>query len=100
MTVFVVQETPGKNILPAARFGELKVLLPPGQIQVDAMPAVRRLSKLLSDFCDEDHLLCIGDPVAIAIAAAIAAANNNGRLKLLKWDRQEGQYYSVEADTF
>lgn len=100
MTVYVVQEVPGKNVLSAAKFGKLKVLLPPGQIQVDAAPAVQRLGLQLADFNDADHLLCIGDPAAIAIAAAIAARNNEGRVKLLKWDRQEARYYSVTAEIF
>ena len=29
MTVYVVQEVPGINILPANKFGELELLLPP-----------------------------------------------------------------------
>jgi hypothetical protein len=47
---------------------------------------------------DEDYLLMVGDPAAIAAAGAVACMMNNGRMKLLKWDRQEMRYYVVEFD--
>ena len=43
MTVYVIQEVPGINILPANKFGELELLLPPGQITLSAGPTVSRL---------------------------------------------------------
>jgi hypothetical protein len=49
-------------------------------------------------FDDQDYLLCIGDPVAIGLATAVAASRNYGRVKLLKWDRQEHRYYVVKAN--
>lgn len=97
-TVYVVQETPGRNLLPAAKFGEVKVLLPPGQIIFSSAPTVSRLRRALRTYSDDDHLLMIGDPAAIAAAAAVAAHINMGRLKLLKWDKQEQQYFSVSID--
>jgi hypothetical protein len=42
----------------------------------------------------------MGDPVAIAIASMIAAEVNNGRVKFLKWDRENSCYYSVEVDLY
>ena len=47
---------------------------------------------------DDDYLLMVGDPAAIAAAGAVACMLNNGRMKLLKWDRQEMRYYVVEYD--
>jgi len=43
-------------------------------------------------------LLLIGDPAIIAVAGAIASENNNGRFKVLKWDRNEMKYYDIEID--
>jgi hypothetical protein len=40
----------------------------------------------------------VGDPAAIAVAGAVATMLNNGRMKVLKWDRQEMRYYVVEFD--
>ena len=40
----------------------------------------------------------MGDPAIIAVAGAIAAKNNNGKFKVLKWDRDEKKYYDIEID--
>jgi hypothetical protein len=85
-------------LLPAEKYGELTVLLPAGQIQLDAALAVELLHRRLMRFDDQDYLLCIGDPVAIGLATAVAASRNYGRVKLLKWDRQEHRYYVVKAN--
>ena len=98
MTVYVLQET-GKNFRSAEKFGNLKVLLPDNRnIILSAGPVAHKLRKELKDFCDEDYLLLIGDPAIIAVAGAIAAENNNGRFRVLKWDRNEAQYYDIEID--
>lgn len=98
MTVYVIQEDKDKNILPARAFGELKLLLPPGNIVLTSKPAVKKIKKELKSFTDKDFLLLIGDPAAIAITSAIAALKNDGKFKLLKWDRQEKVYFEVSID--
>lgn len=98
MTVYVVQEVHGINILSANKFGELELLLPAGQITLSAGPTVNRLRKGLKDFNDEDYLLLIGDPAAIGIATAVALDMNRGQAKLLKWDRQEKQYFPITVN--
>ncbi len=101
MTVYVVQEVPGRNILGAKEYGELEVLLPPGMnIVLSSTPTIRRLEKKLQNFCDEDYLLLIGDPAAIGIACCVASNNNIGKMKLLKWDRERKEYYPVQIDLF
>ena len=57
------------------------------------------LDRKLRTFNDDDYLLLAGDPVAIALASAIAARTNGGRLKMLKWDREQNMYFPLEADT-
>lgn len=98
MAVYVVQETLGKNLLPAAEYGELEVLLPAGQITLSPGPSVYRLRKKLTHFCDDDYLLLIGDPIAIALAAMVASAMNGGKVNFLKWDKQERKYFPVKSD--
>ncbi len=98
MTVYVVQEVRGLNLLPAEQFGQLQVLLPPGNVAFSTAPTVSRLKRGLARFTDSDYLLMVGDPAAIAVAGAVAASINHGRMKLLKWDRQEQRYYVVDFD--
>lgn len=98
MTVYVVQEVRGINLLPAEKFGNLQVLLPPGNVAYSSGPTAARLKRGLARFSDEDYLLMVGDPAAIAAAGAVACMMNSGRMKLLKWDRQEMRYYVVEFD--
>ena len=96
--VYVVQEVNGKNILPAQEFGEIKVLLPQGQIAFDSEYSITKLFDKLKDITQEDYLLLIGDPVAIAIAAIIASDYTDGLFKLLKWDREHKKYFAVEIN--
>ena len=99
MTVYVVQEVKGRNVLSAEKFGTLELLLPEGShLVLRAGPTVRRLTYKLRNFNDDDYLLLIGDPSAIGIACAIAATNNRGQFKCLKWDKREYKYYPVEIN--
>jgi hypothetical protein len=101
MTVFVVQEVVGKNILSAEKYGDLELLLPEGsQLVLSTAPTVRRLKSKLKDFSDDDYLLLMGDPSAIGIACAVASSNNRGRFKCLKWDKREYKYYPVEVNLY
>ena len=99
--VYVVSETKQHNISSALSFGEVKVLLPPmAQIAFSPAPTVRRISRGLEKFNDDDYLLLIGDPTAIGSACAVAAARNNGRFKCLKWDKHEKRYIPIAIDLF
>jgi len=99
MTVYVVQEVKSRNILSAEKFGTLELLLPEGsQLVLSTGPTVRRLRYRLRNFNDDDYLLLIGDPSAIGIACAVAATNNRGQFKCLKWDKREYKYYPVEVN--
>ena len=100
MTVYVVQEVPKFNVLPARKYGELELMLPPGQITLSAGPTVNRLKHKLRNFTDMDYLLLIGDPLAIGLAVAIASNANRGKARLLKWDRQAKQYYPLNVNLY
>ena len=98
MTVYVLQEM-GRNIRSAEKFGDLKVVLPDNkQIVLSSGPLTFKLKHALKDFNDDDYLLLIGDPAIIAVAGAIVSNINNGRFKVLKWDRDEKKYYDIEID--
>lgn len=98
--VYVVQSTT-LNLSKATRFGELISILPQrANITMSPAPVLRELRAKLKDFNDSDYLLPLGDPVAIALAAFVAADMNVGRVKLLKWDRELNDYYVVKADFY
>lgn len=102
MTVFVPQEVmykndqgffvPKFNIHAADEYGEVKVLLPYGNVALAPQPMVVKLRHLLKDFCDDDFILPMGDPAAIGATMSIAADFNAGRVKLLKWRGKQHRY--------
>jgi hypothetical protein len=97
-TVYIIQESVGKNITGAFCYGAPEVLFPPNeQLALSPGPIVFELKKKLQRFCDDDFLLLIGDPAIIGIACAVASEVNRGRFKLLKWDRQEQRYFPVQV---
>ena len=107
-TVYVLQELPGTkigrpkyNIIGAQKYGKLKVLLREDtQIIMSPGPIIFELRRLLKDYNSNDYLLLSGDPSVIGLACAIVSDINNGKFKLLKWDRQEKVYYPIEINLF
>ena len=99
--VYIVQENPNVNVIGAGRFGDLIPLLPPGrQITLSSAPVTKLLKNKLKDFNDKDFLLAMGDPVAIGIASMVAGEVNNGKVNMLKWDRENQCYYNVPIDLY
>lgn len=98
--IYVTQEPPpGVNILGATEYGQLKMLSPLRASQfVSPVDIVENMRKNLRDFSDEDYILPMGDPAVIGIATTLAAHANEGRVKFLKWDRQERMYYVWSVD--
>ena len=97
--VYVVQEMPNHDIAGAMKYGDPTVLLPSNvQIAFSTAPTIRLLKRKLRSFSDRDYLLLTGDPVAIGLACAVAAAYNSGRFSVLKWDRREKMYIPVKID--
>ncbi len=86
------QRSPLYDLSPALKFGSLKVLLPHGIMLLNTTPIVETLKRDMADFCDEDYVMCIGDPSAIAAAVMVASSINEGRVKLLKYSREEKLY--------
>ena len=91
--VFVIQDSPGKNLTPARDFGEIFVML---RGKESSEEAFERLSRLMVNMLPADYLLLIGNPVYIAIASHIAFAVCEGKVNLLLWDREK-QLYRCET---
>jgi hypothetical protein len=68
------------------------------QIMFSPAPMVRKMKRMLKDFSDDDYLLLTGDPALIGVACSVVSETNNGKYKLLKWDRQERQYYPISIN--
>ena len=106
--VYVIQEIPGTkegrpiiNIMGAAAFGKFKFLLPElSQIIFSPGPLIFKLRKSLSKYRQKDFLLLTGDPAIIGVACSIVSDITNGKYNLLKWDKQERKYYSIEIDLY
>ena len=97
--VYLVQENPYISVLAAEDYGKIITLFDSGsQIMFSPQPAIRKLKRKLKDFCDDDHLLMMGDPAAMGIACCIAAEMNRGKFKILKWDKLQKRYYSVSVN--
>jgi len=102
MTVYITHEMRGRDISNALEYGALKVVLP-GELQVVDNPTQKKMivdliEDSLKDFNDKDYLLLSGDPACIAICFGVAAFNNNGRVKMLKWDRHEEAYLPLDVN--
>ena len=104
--VYVIQEIPGTktgnpkiNIMGASKYGEFKFLLPElSQIIFSPGPLIYKLRTLLKNFTTDDYLLLTGDPAIIGVACSIVSDMTNGKYNLLKWDKQERQYYPIEIN--
>ena len=101
--VYVIQEIPGTkagapkiNIMSASKYGKFKFLLPEfSQIIFSPGPLIFKLRNLLKDYTVEDYLLLTGDPAIIGVACSIVSDMTGGKYSLLKWDKQERQYYPI-----
>jgi len=101
--VYVIQEIPGTkagtpkiNIMSASKYGKFKFLLPEfSQIIFSPGPLIFKLRNLLKNYTQEDYLLLTGDPAIIGVACSIVSQLTNGKYNLLKWDKQERQYYPI-----
>ena len=101
--VYVIQEIPGTkdgrpkiNIMGAAEYGKFKFLLPElSQIIFSPGPLIFKLRKALAKYRTTDYLLLTGDPAIIGVACSIVSDVTNGKYNLLKWDKQENQYYPI-----
>ena len=106
--VYVIQEIAGTregrpkiNIMGASQYGAFKFLLPElSQIIFSPGPLIIKLRKSLKDYRTKDYLLLPGAPAIIGVACSIVSDITNGKYNLLKWDKQERRYYSIEINLY
>lgn len=84
---------PTVDITPAKEFGHLEILSPAGLNQVDLRGSVATFEDRLKEFQPGDHLLPLGDPLLMVMAAAFLG-KKFGEFDVLKWDRKMQRYFS------
>jgi hypothetical protein len=90
-----------QDLTPARAFGPLHFLLQPGNIFRDQLyqaQAVVTRALRQNKFDEEDYLLPVGDPIAIALSTMVASNITGGRLNLLKY-MPRTQHYEPYALT-
>jgi hypothetical protein len=97
-TVWVTQDSPGKNLLPAKDHGTLKVLLTPADVAKGPKHMGQKLQRQLTDIQPYDAVLLIGDPIAIGLTMHVALHNTHGIVNVLRWDRQTYEYEKILAE--
>lgn len=88
------------DLTPAETFGELVDVLPIGPTTWNPAAMTAQAERVLQDFDDmQDHILAVGDPVAIAAVAMIAGrfTEHGGGVSILKWDKRDQRYQSFRV---
>lgn len=109
MTVYAVQVperrdpqtrriVPRYDLSPAHIYGDVEVLLSPTAKPFRSKPIIEELYQKLKDFGDDDYVICIGNPILLALTVSIAVDINDGRAKLLQWHGHTEEYVPVEVD--
>lgn len=107
MTVYVVQQPQRWNaqkqamesafdVVEAEEFGDLVYLLSPMAKPFNVEDSILgQIREGLARFNDEDYLLLIGNPVLIGVVCTVAAARNEGRVRLLQWSGKNKKYIPI-----
>lgn len=96
---FLVQDNPTLDFSPLREYADWppEVVFDPGQVTLHPQHALEHARTRLESMQEDDFLLLNGDPVMIGICLAVAA-EQLGRVKLLRWDRREKIYLPIVLD--
>lgn len=86
------------DLSPAEGYGIITPLLPEGPIKISAGEMTHLMREEMQDFGDDDYIMCVGDPVVIALATMVASDINDGVVTLLKYDRRARAYHPVRLN--
>ena len=92
---------PSVDLAPAREFGEIISVFPPGHLWVGGNTAfnfVATARTALADFTANDYLLLLGDPLALGVAAVVAAERAGGLVTFLRWFNREKRYEPFAVD--
>lgn len=95
--VYVPQKS-SKNLSSALEYGQLQVMFPDGNMNVEPKALNKRIYEALSIYTPkEDYIMLIGDPLLIALISHAALNLGSGVASFLKWDRIQGRYSIVDV---
>lgn len=96
---FLVQDNPTLDFSPLREYAAWppEVVFDPGQVTLHPQMALEHARVKLDSMTEKDFLLLNGDPVMIGICLQVAA-ENLGRVQLLRWDRREKVYLPIALD--
>lgn len=84
----------------ASDFGQIKFILEPAAHPFNQKSILGKFHSLLTEFCDDDYLILVGNPILLGMASAIAANYNSGRVKFLQWSPKGERYVLVQSEMF
>lgn len=107
--VYVVQEPLFKDkrgqirskfdLSPAEAYGELNYVLNwSDPLELDIRQMLWKIRKALLNFTENDYLLMVGNPTAMALTAAVANERTDGCFRLLYWDNMKEEYRADQID--
>lgn len=89
------------DITPARAYGELEFVISTKEAVLLTGPIseaqVNVFRNRLRGYTDDDYLLPVGDPVSMVVACVVAAQMNRGRIKVLKWSKDNNAYIECEV---
>lgn len=92
---------PTIDLNPAAEHGTLVLLADlecGGPVTQELLPkALEQIHDKLSQMTCDDYIVAVGDPILVAAAIAYAA-DQHGKVKVLRWDRHSKRYVALEVD--
>jgi hypothetical protein len=88
------------DLTPAYHYGDVEILLQSKQTGLNTTPIIQLLREKLQDFCDDDYILPVGDPTIIGIVSALVSDINQGRFKILKWEKRQRIYIPIQVDIY
>ncbi len=103
---FYVQETT-LDVTPAMEHVDeiIPIFGPNRNLVYNSTEAIRTVRNKLHNFGENDAIIPLGDPIAIAMVSVVASEMNNGRFKVLKWEKFLrnadgflGKYILVQVD--
>lgn len=84
---------------PAKPYGEIKYLLDHADVdELSLREVFAKLSDGLKSFTEDDYLVLVGNPTAIAMAGIITCDLTDGCVKILHWERTTTKYVEFTLD--
>lgn len=89
---------PKFNFSAACDFGQLEILLSQNCKPFDPDSVLPELRIKLRNYGSTDWILCVGSPILIGWACAVAANVNYGELGILQWNGSTESYQPVRCN--